>query len=89
MRSIGEFFSGIQNKQTQKLLIYKVVQDAVEKHTGIKLEPSSVSFKAMTVVIRGVGHAAKSQIYIKKTPILSEIASKSLPRKVTDIHFDA
>lgn len=89
MRSIAEFFSRIQNKQARELFIFKVVQEAVKKHAGIDLDLASISFKAGTAMIRGLGQTAKSQIFTKKPLILGEIAGQPTSRLVSDIRFDA
>lgn len=89
MRNIAEFFSKIQNKQVRKLFVFETIRDAVKKHAGIDLDLESISFKGESVMLKGLGQAAKSQVFIKKPLILNEIGGRSAPRAINDIRFDA
>lgn len=88
MKSIGEFFAKIQGRQAQKILIYKIVQEAVNKQVNVDLDLAAVSFKAKSVVIKGLSQTAKNQLFIKKPAILKEINSRSAPRIVEDMRFE-
>ncbi len=89
MKSISEFFSRIQNKQVRESFVLEIIRDAVKKHSNIDLDLASVSFKGKSVVLKGLGQAAKSQVFVKKPLILNEIGGRSVPRVITDIRFDA
>lgn len=87
MRSIGEFFSRIQNVQAAKLFAYKVVADSIKKAAGIDLKISGIAFKGRHLVLRGLSSVEKSHIFMKRSAILKEIEMQKLSRVIEDIRF--
>jgi len=89
MDNISNFFSKIQNTQIQKLIIYKIVQEAVKSKANIEVNLDSISFKSKSVIIKGISQTAKSQIFTKIPSLLEEINAKIYPRIITKISFSA
>lgn len=73
MKSIGEFFSKIQNRHAKELFWRKVAADAVNRLMKTDIKSENVSFKSDKIHIKGLSQTAKSQFFIKKESIITEI----------------
>lgn len=87
MRSIGEFFARIQNKQAQEILLRQNIQDVLKKVVGLEVPAEGISFKGGTIYFGGLSQTAKTQLFLKKNAVLAEIAASVLGRSVKDIRF--
>lgn len=85
MRSIGEFFSRIQNRHSQELYIRSAIVESIKKVTTVSVPMDKISFKGASIVLQGVTHTEKSHIFLKKTAILKDIESKNIGRVIRDI----
>lgn len=87
MKSIGEFFSRIQNRHAQEVFLRTIVQQVLSKVANIDVDISGISFKGAAVILKNVSPATKAHAYLKKQAILKEIAIQSPGRAITDIKF--
>ncbi|MDB5238830.1 MAG: hypothetical protein JWO00_165 [Candidatus Parcubacteria bacterium] len=88
MKSIGEFFARIRNKQTDEIRLRLSVQEIIEKYAKTKLPFDAISFSIKTISIKGLSQGAKSAIFIKKPVILKELAEKVPNRPIEYIRLD-
>lgn len=85
MLNIGQFFKKIQNKYTKELFLREIIQQSIQKQTGIRIPSEAISIKNNTVVVTGISQAARSHLFIKKQNILQEITTQQQIRVITDI----
>ena len=85
MKSIGEFFARIRGKQMDEMRLRLCIQEIIEKYTKVKLSFDDISFSIKSVSVKGLGQAAKSAVFVKKTAILKEIGDKVPSRQIDDI----
>jgi hypothetical protein len=88
MKSIGEFFARIRNKQMDELRLRLAIQEIIEKYAKVKPAFDDISFSIKTVSIKGLSQAAKSHLFVKKIAILKEIEEKVPVKKIENIRLD-
>jgi hypothetical protein len=85
MFNISEFFKKIQNKQTQGLFVRQVVSDSIKKYAQFSASPEQIEYNSTTIILKNISSAQKSNIFIKKQQIISEINRQQSILFVTDI----
>ncbi|MFA6432830.1 MAG: hypothetical protein WCV82_03410 [Candidatus Paceibacterota bacterium] len=85
MKSIAEFFSKIQSKQAQKILIYTIAKEAIFSISKIDIPIGSITFSGKNIILSGLDQTSKSVIFIKKTAIIGEMNKKLPNMAVVDI----
>lgn len=85
MKSIADFFSRIQGKQAQKILLYSLIKEAVSNRAGIDTPLESIAISGKILTLKGLDQAAKSVIFIKKAAIIDEINKKMNHPAISDI----
>lgn len=85
MLNISEFFKRVQGKHAKEIVIRSVIRDAVKNHARFDIPIESISFNSNIAVLEGITAMARSQLYIKKQAILSEINSQQQIRLISDI----
>lgn len=85
MLSIAKFFERIQNKRSKDVFIRTVVQNAIQKNTGVVVQLESVTFRGEGVSLKNVTPTLLSAIFIKKNQILRDINAEQAMRVVQDI----
>lgn len=85
MKSIGEFFSNIQNRHAQEVFLRTIIQQVLKKIADVDVGVSDVSLKSGTVTIKRISPTAKSFIFLKKQAILREIAIQVPGKRITDL----
>ncbi|MEK7641986.1 MAG: hypothetical protein AAB365_03280 [Patescibacteria group bacterium] len=85
MLKISEFFKRIQGKHSKELAVRSTVAEAIKKHARFDIPLEYIDFSSSTAILKGITAMQRSQIFIKKQTILSEINSQQSIRVVTDI----
>ena len=85
MRSIAEFFKRIQSARTQDLFVRTVIQEVLKRRLSIDVPASALSFSSSTLIVSGISHAARSELFIKKESVLRDINSGQDIRQISDI----
>ena len=85
MKSIGEFFSNIQNRHAQEMFLRTVVQQVLKRVANVDSNIKDISFKAGAVILKKISPTAKSQLFLKKQAILREIAIQAPGKRIADL----
>ncbi len=87
MKGIGAFFERIKNLQLRAVHAHSVFAEALKKQTGIEVPIGSIKFSGGAVVLKGMGPAARSAIFMKKSAILAEFNAAESGERASDIKF--
>jgi hypothetical protein len=85
MRSIGDFFKRIQNTRASGFFLQSEISEIVKKITNITIPPESIKISSSKVVLNGISQAARSEVFIKREAILTEINKVAGKVKITEI----
>lgn len=85
MLSIGQFFKRIQNKHSKEVFVRIVVVEAIQKHAGVQISTEAVTFSSDQITLKNISPVARSQIFIKKQAILTEIMTQQEIKNLTNI----
>ncbi len=85
MLNISEFFKRVQGKHAKEVLIRTSLSDAIRTHAGFDISIEKINFNSDTAILEGLTAMQRSQIYIKKQAILTQVNSQQTIRKIGDI----
>jgi RAB protein geranylgeranyltransferase component A len=85
MRSIGDFFKRIQNTRASGFFLQSAISEIVKKITNITVPSESIKISSSKIVLNGISQAARSEIFIKREAILTEINKVAGKVKITEI----
>ncbi len=85
MFNIGDFLKRVKNVRMKDVYIRDVIVEAIQKITGVKIKPEDIIISSTVATVRGINSVMRSEIFIKKKPLLEEINSKQDLKKITDV----
>jgi hypothetical protein len=75
MFNIGSFFEKFNNAALREMKTRQIIADSIQAATGVVVESKNITFRNKVVTIQA-NPAEKSQIFIKKESVISNIKNK-------------